>query len=78
MKAMMLLKLSIVTAIVLALVLIGLHNSGPVDFRLPPVLAGAVTQPAALMYIGFFSVGVITGAFLCIPAKPRGKSGKPG
>jgi len=77
MKAIMLIKLSIVSAIVLLLVLIGLNNSAPVDFRLPPVLAGVVTQPAALMYFGFFVVGVITGAILAIPAKPQGKSGKP-
>jgi uncharacterized integral membrane protein len=77
MKAIMFLKLSIVTAIVLLLVLIGLNNSAPIDFKLPPVMAGVVTQPAALMYFGFFSVGVVTGAILCIPGRPRGKSGKP-
>jgi uncharacterized integral membrane protein len=77
MKAMMLVKLSILTAVVLVLVLIGLNNSAPVDFRLPPVLAGVVTQPAALMYFGFFAVGVITGAILCVPNKSQSKSGKP-
>jgi branched-subunit amino acid transport protein len=77
MKTVSFLKVSILTAIVLVLVLIGLNNSAPIDFKLPPVLAGVVTQPAALMYFGFFAVGVVTGAILCIPGKPRGKSGKP-
>ena len=40
-------------------------------------MAGVVTQPAALMYFGFFAVGLVTGAILCIPGRPRGKSGKP-
>ncbi len=77
MKAMVFLKVVIVTAIFLLLVLIGLNNRGPVDFRLPPVLAEVVRQPAALMYFGFFAVGVLTGAVLCIPTKSGGKSGKP-
>jgi uncharacterized membrane protein YciS (DUF1049 family) len=78
MKAMMFLKLLIVTAIFFLLVLIGLNNRSPVDFKLSPVVAEVVRQPAALMYFGFFAVGLITGAVLCIPGgKPSGKSGKP-
>jgi uncharacterized integral membrane protein len=77
MKAMMFLKLVIVSAIFLLLVLIGLNNRAPVDFRLPPVLAEVIRQPAALMYFGFFAVGLITGAVLGIPSKKSGKSGKP-
>ena len=76
MKAIMFLKLVIATAVVLVLVMIGLNNRAPVDFNLPLVLTQAVTQPAALMYFGFFAVGLVTGAILCIPSKPRGKSGK--
>ena len=76
MRALVLLKLLIVTAIFLLLVLIGLNNRAPVDFSLPPVLAEVVRQPAALMYFGFFAVGLITGAILCIPGKSGGKSGK--
>ena len=75
MKAMQFIKLLIVTAILLLLVLIGLNNRAPVDFSLPPLLADAVRQPAALMYFGFFAVGLITGAILCVPGKSS-KSGK--
>jgi uncharacterized membrane protein YciS (DUF1049 family) len=77
MKATVILKVVVITAIFLLLVMIGLNNRATVDFRLPPVLAEAVRQPAALMYFGFFAVGVLTGAVLCIPTKSGGKSGKP-
>ena len=78
MKALMFLKLLLVTGIFLVLVLIGLNNRAPVDFNLPPLLAGVVRQPAALMYFGFFAVGLITGAVLCISI-PSGKApSKPG
>jgi uncharacterized membrane protein YciS (DUF1049 family) len=78
MKVMMLLKIVVVSAVFLLLVLIGMNNRSPVDFNLPPVLAEAIRQPAALMYLGFFAVGLITGAVLCLPGgKPSGKPGKP-
>jgi uncharacterized integral membrane protein len=78
MKAIVFLKLLVVSAIFLLLVLIGLNNRATVDFSLPPVLAEVIRQPAALMYFGFFAVGLLTGAVLCIPGgKSAGKSGKP-
>ena len=78
MKAIMLLKLVVVSGVFLLLVLIGMNNRAQVDFNLPPVLAEAIRQPAALMYLGFFAVGLITGAVLCLPGgKPSGKPGKP-
>jgi uncharacterized membrane protein YciS (DUF1049 family) len=79
MKVMMFLKLLVVTAVFLLLVMIGLNNRSSVDFSLPPILGDVVRQPAALMYFGFFAVGLITGAMLCIPSgKAKGKSaGKP-
>jgi uncharacterized membrane protein YciS (DUF1049 family) len=76
MKAIMFLKLLVITAIVLVLVMIGLNNPAPVDFKLPLVLTDVVTQPAALMYFGFFAAGLVTGAILCIPTKSHAKSGK--
>jgi len=78
MKAMVFLKVLVVTALFLVLVMIGLNNRTEVDFRLPLVMADVVRQPAALMYFGFFAIGVLTGAVLCIPTKSGGgKSGKP-
>ena len=66
MNIIMLIKTVFVTAIFLLLVLIGLNNSAPVDFNLPPLFSSVVKQPAALMYFAFFAVGLITGAILSI------------
>lgn len=65
MNIIMLLKTVFVTAVLLLLVLIGLYNNAPVDFKLPPLTA-EVKQPAALMYFAFFGVGLLTGAVLSI------------
>jgi uncharacterized integral membrane protein len=78
MKAMMLVKITVVTVIFLLLVLMGLHNRAPVDFNLPPLLSSQVEQPAALMYFAFFAVGLMTGAILCAGgSKEKSKSHKP-
>ena len=66
MNVIMLIKTVLVTAILLLLVLIGLNNSNPIDFNLPPLTTATVKQPAALMYFGFFAVGLLTGAILSI------------
>jgi uncharacterized integral membrane protein len=82
MKAMMLIKIAVVTVIFFLLVLMGLHNRATVDFNLPPLLASQVEQPAALMYFAFFAVGLMTGAILCAGgsaggSKEKGKPNKP-
>jgi uncharacterized integral membrane protein len=79
MKAMMLVKIAFVTVIFLFLVLMGLYNRATVDFNLPPLLTAEIQQPAALMYFGFFAVGLLTGAILCMGggAREKGKSNKP-
>ena len=64
MNILMLTKTVFVTSILLLLVLIGLNNSAPIDFKLPPLLSSVVKQPAAIMYFAFFAVGLITGAVL--------------
>lgn len=66
MNIIMLIKTVFVTAILALLVLIGLNNSTPVDFSLPPLLSSVVKQPAAIMYFSFFAVGLLTGAILSI------------
>jgi len=80
MKAMMFIKVVVVTVAFFLLVLMGLNNRASVDFSLPPVLSGVVSQPAAVMYFGFFAVGLLTGAILGLgghqqkpPAKPANK-----
>jgi uncharacterized integral membrane protein len=66
MNIIMLIKTLFVTGIFLLLVLIGLNNSAPVDFNLPPLLSSVVQQPAAIMYFAFFAGGLVTGAVLSI------------
>jgi len=71
MKLMLLIKTAFVMAIFLLLVLMGVHNRGPVDFSCPPFIANVVQQPAALMYFAFFAVGVITGTVITFGGKPK-------
>ena len=78
MNLMLLFKVIFVTAILLLLVLMGLHNRAPVDFNLPPLVTEVVREPAALMYFSFFAIGLITGAFLNMGGrKEAAKSKKP-
>ena len=79
----MLFKLVFSMAVLLLLLLMGMHNRGPVDFSLPPVLKQSLQQPAALMYFAFFGVGLLTGAVITagggrrklppLPGKPEVK-----
>jgi len=62
--------------VLLFLVLMGVYNRGMVNFQLPPVLREEVRQPAALMYFGFFAVGVITGTLAALGQR-KPSTGKP-
>ena len=64
MNAKLLLKTLFLVIVVVLLVLIGMHNQTLVSFRLPPLLVKAITTQAAIMYIAFFAVGLITGTIL--------------
>jgi uncharacterized integral membrane protein len=75
MNMMLLLKTGFVMAIFLILVLMGVHNRGMVDFNLPPFVSSVVQQPAALMYFGFFAMGVLTGTVLTFGVKRNGSPG---
>ena len=78
MNLMLLMKTGFVMAIFLILVLMGVHNRGLVDFNLPPLVSSVVQQPAALMYFGFFALGVVTGTVLTFGVKRNtASSGKP-
>ena len=57
-------KMVFTMAVLVLLVLMGMHNRSPVDFNLPPVLKQTLQQPAALMYFAFFGVGLLTGAVI--------------
>ena len=82
MNAKLLFKTIFLLVILLLLVLMGMHNKGMVDFSLPPILPKTVKLQAALMYFGFFAVGVLTGTILTAGGGGKrsgssgGKSGK--
>jgi uncharacterized integral membrane protein len=76
MNAKLLMKTLFLILILLLLVLMGMHNRGSVDFTLPPLMAKVIKQPAALMYYGFFAVGVITGTILTAGTGKKGGGAK--
>lgn len=54
------------------LVLMGMNNRKSVELSLPPLLPKAQEAPAALMYFGFFAVGLLTGTILTAGSGKRG------
>ena len=76
MNAKLILKTLFVIAVLLLLVIMGMNNRQTVELSMPPVLAKAQKQPAAIMYFGFFAVGLLTGTVLTAGGK-RGSRSKP-
>ncbi len=79
MNAKLFFKILFFIAILLLLVLMGMHNQSRVEFTLPPLMSKIIQQPAALMYFAFFAIGVLTGAVLTAGGKKgSGGAGKSG
>ena len=76
MNVKLLLKTIFLIAVLLLLVLMGMHNRGAVNFTLPPVLNQIIKQPAALMYFAFFAVGVLTGTIMTAGTGKKGGGAK--
>jgi uncharacterized integral membrane protein len=74
MNAKLLLKTLFLIVVLLLLVIMGMHNRNMVRFALPPLVMQPVSQPAAIMYFGFFAVGVLTGTVLTAGAGKKGGS----
>jgi uncharacterized integral membrane protein len=72
MNAKVLFKTVFIIVVLLLLVLMGMHNQSTITFTLPPLLSKTISQPAALMYFGFFAVGVLTGTILTAGGGKRG------
>ena len=72
MNTKLLLKLLFILLVALLLVLMGMNNQNKVGFSLPPLFNQVIQQPAALMYLAFFSVGLLTGAILTGGGKKSG------
>ena len=64
MNAKLLFKMLFIILVALLLVLMGMNNKSRIDFTLPPLLSRVIQQPAALMYLAFFAVGLLTGAIV--------------
>jgi uncharacterized integral membrane protein len=76
MNSKLLLKTLFMIAILSLLVLMGMHNQQAVDLKLPPLVPKTQTWPAALMYFGFFAVGVLTGTVLTAGGKKGASKSK--
>jgi len=74
MNPKLLLKTIFVIAILSLLVIMGMNNRGNVDLSMPPLIKHTQRFPAALMYFGFFAVGVLTGTVLTAGGGKRGSS----
>ena len=78
MHAKLFLKMVFIILVALLLVLMGMNNQRRVDFTLPPIVNQVIQQPAALMYLAFFAVGLVTGAIVTAGVGKKGSSGKSG
>ncbi len=75
MNTKLLLKTVFLAAILLLLVIMGMNNRQTVQLAMPPLLSKAEKFPAALMYFGFFAVGLLSGTILTA-GKKSGSTGK--
>lgn len=76
MNAKLLLKTIFMIGILLLLVIMGMNNRQTVELSLPPILPKTLSQKAAIMYFGFFGVGVLTGTVLTAGGGKRGGKSK--
>jgi len=74
MNAKLLVKTTFVIAILLLLVIMGMHNQQTVELKMPPIIPKTQKLPAAIMYFGFFAIGVLSGTVLTAGRKAGGKS----
>jgi uncharacterized integral membrane protein len=81
MNTKLLIKTVFLIAILLLLVIMGMNNTQAVGLKMPPLLSKEQKFPAAIMYFGFFAVGLLSGAVLTAGGKgskgaSKGKSDK--
>jgi uncharacterized integral membrane protein len=58
------LRIVVFLAMLFVLLYVGMNNTNPIAFSFPMAFAKGVSEPAALIYFGIFSIGVIAGAML--------------
>lgn len=76
MNSKLLLKTLFVIAILLLLVIMGMNNTESVALKMPPLFSKPQSLPAAIMYFGFFAVGVLSGTVLTAGRKGGGSKSK--
>ena len=76
MNAKLLFKTLFLMIVLVLLVLMGMSNTDLVKFNLPPILNKPLQAKAAIMFISFFAVGLLTGTILT--AGVGGRSGGSG
>jgi uncharacterized integral membrane protein len=67
-------KTVFLVAVLLLLVIMGMNNRQPVELSMPPLIPKTQKLPAALMYFGFFGVGLVTGSILTAGRRGGSKS----
>ena len=72
MNAKLFFKTVFLIVILLLLVIMGMNNRDTVELALPPIIPKTQKMPAAIMYFGFFGVGVLTGTILTAGGKRGG------
>ena len=77
MNVKLLCKTLFLIVVALLLVLMGMNNKKTVSLSLPPLISRAVEQPAAIMYVGFFGLGFLSGAILTAGGVRKGGKPKP-
>ncbi|MDB6018899.1 MAG: hypothetical protein JWR19_3388 [Pedosphaera sp.] len=76
MNAKLIFKTVFLIVVALLLVLMGMNNKAQISLALPPLLTKAFFQPAAIMYVGFFGVGFLSGTILTAGGGKGGSGGK--
>lgn len=76
MNTRLILKAVFLIVVALLLVLMGMNNKGSVTLTLPPLISKVITQPAAIMYVGFFGLGFLSGAMIFAGGKKSGGKSK--
>ncbi|HWX20013.1 MAG TPA: hypothetical protein VN578_08920 [Candidatus Binatia bacterium] len=74
MNTKLLLKTIFLILVLSLLVVMGMNNQQKVELSLPPLLPRTQKLPAALMYFGFFGVGVLSGTLLTAGGKGGSRS----
>jgi uncharacterized integral membrane protein len=72
----LILKTVFLIAVLLLLVIMGMNNRNKVELSMPPLLPKPQEMPAAIMYFGFFGIGLLTGTILTAGGGKRGSSSK--